>query len=236
MKRLIRILSSLDLSIGLIAGVIILLAVGSLTVTEQSGINDLRLSHWLGRVPLSHSWWLLGGIVILALLVVNTVVCSVDDMAERIGKVPLVRVLAPHLVHGGFLLVILAHLVSALGGEKDGGQVYPGMTVTLPDSSLLRFDRIDVTTGPYGMATDYAAQITHTTATGAVQGTICPNHPFFAGRYGIYLKHAEGGTPPVAIVEMHVEPGGGAALAGGLLFTVGTLLLLVIRRGGREGR
>ncbi|GAB4302872.1 MAG: cytochrome c biogenesis protein ResB [Desulfuromonadia bacterium] len=231
MKRLIRIFSSLDLSIALIAGVLFLLAVGSFTISEQSGLNDGNLSRWLQHAPLPLSWWLWGGILLLALLVVNTVVCSIDDVSGRLRRVSGVRLLAPHLVHAGFLLVILAHLLSSLGGEKEGGEVYQGMTVRLPDASLIRFDRIEVTTGPFGMATDYSASITHTRAGEETRAIIRPNHPYFAGRYGIYLKHAQGGSPPVAIVEMHVEPGSHAALAGAILFTTGTILLLIVRRG-----
>lgn len=230
--RLLRFLSSLDLSLWLLCGVMLLLAAGSFTVGEADGINDLPLLAWLRHAPLSRSWWLWGSVALLVLLALNTILCSVADFRERMAG-GILKALAPHLVHAGFLLVILAHLASSWGGMKDGGMVRAGTAVTLPDGSTLRFDRIDVQTGFYGMATDYAASVTHLTPRGIRQGVTSPNHPFFAGRYGIYLKHAEGGAVPAAIVEMHVEPGAGTALAGAILFTAGNLLVLFLRRGGR---
>lgn len=230
--RILRLFSSLDLSLWLLCGVMILLAAGSFTITETSGINDVALFSWLREAPLSVSWWLWGSVALLVLLALNTILCSVADFRERLGG-GILKALAPHLIHAGFLLVVAAHLASSWGGVKDGGMVRQGTAVTLPDGSTLRFDRIDVQTGPFGMATDYAASVTHLTSLGMRQGVTSPNHPFFAGPYGIYLKHAEGGPMPAAIVEMHREPGAPLALAGAILFTLGNLLVLFIRRGGR---
>jgi len=39
----------------------------------------------------------------------------------------------------------------------------------------------------------------------------------------------------MGVVELHAEPGASAALAGGILFTAGNLLLLFYRRGREEG-
>ena len=64
--------------------------------------------------------------------------------------------------------------------------------------------------------------------------TITPNHPWFSNGYGVYIKHAEPGQPPVALLEVHREPGAAMALAGATLFTIGNLLLLYTRSRARE--
>jgi len=231
MRALYEKCASLDAGLWLLVAIMLFMAVGSFLTGEASGINDVALLTWLRAVPLGLSWWLWVIIALLALLVVNTLLCSVEAIRLRFTKLKLVNLLAPQLIHLGFLLVVLAHLLSAQGGTKEGGQVQQGMTVTLPDNSQLRFDAISGQVGAMGMPTDYQAAITHFTAAGTRTAVISPNHPYFHGGYGIYLKHAELGPQPFGVVEMHREPGAGAAGAGALIFTVGNLALLVLRRG-----
>lgn len=231
LKKIYTLCASLNVGFWLLGGVMLFMAIGSFLTGEQSGINDMPLLAWLRGAPLPLSWWLWIVVTLLALLVINTLVCSTDTLVSRFGKGKLVHLFAPQLMHAGFLLVVLAHLLSAAGGSKEGGQVAPGMTVNLPDGGLLRFNEITGQTGPMGMATDYRATVTHTTPRGSQTAVISPNHPYFFAGYGLYLKHAELGPSPFGIVELHREPGSGAALAGGILFTVGNLLLLLIRRG-----
>jgi hypothetical protein len=224
-------LASLDLGFWLMGGIMSFMALGSFLIGESSGINEGALLAWLTAVPPAISWWLWVILALLALLVLNTLLCSIEAIRTRFSRIKLVPLLAPQLIHLGFLLVVLAHLFSAMGGAKEGGQVQPGMTVTLPDNSQLRFDAITGQVGPFGMATDYAAAITHVTANGTKTASIRPNHPYFHNDYGIYLKHAELGPQPFGIVELHREPGAGAAMAGALIFTVGNIALLALRRG-----
>jgi hypothetical protein len=231
MHALYEKIASLDFGLWLLVAIMLFMAVGSFLTGEASGINDVALLTWLREVPLGLSWWLWTIIALLALLVINTLLCSVEAIRLRFARMKLVNLLAPQLIHLGFLFVVLAHLLSAQGGAKEGGQVQQGMTVTLPDSSQLRFDAISGQIGPMGMPTDYQAAITHVTATGTRKTVISPNHPYFHGGYGIYLKHAELGPQPFGIVEMHREPGAGLAGAGALIFTIGNISLLVLRRG-----
>lgn len=231
LRKIYDLLASLNLGIWLMVGVMIIMAIGSFLTGEASGINDVALLLWLRQVPFGVSWWLWLVIALLALLVLNTILCSIEVLRLRFGRAKLLHLLAPQAMHLGFLLVVLAHLLSAQGGSKEGGQVQAGMTVSLPDGTSLRFDRIDGSTGPFGMATDYHAAITHRTASGTRTAIVSPNHPYFHNGYGLYLKHAELGPTPFGIVELHREPGAGAALAGALLFTAGNLVLVGIRRG-----
>jgi hypothetical protein len=85
--------------------------------------------------------------------------------------------------------------------------------------------------GPMGMPSDYSAVVT-TGEEGSVRtATMRPNHPVFYRGFGIYLKQVELFPVRGAFVEVHREPGAGLALAGALLFTLGNVMLLAVRRG-----
>ena len=68
--------------------------------------------------------------------------------------------------------------------------------------------------------------------TGGVRtATVRPNHPFFYRGSGNYPKQVELFPVRGALIEVHREPGAGLALAGALLFTMGNVVLLAVRRG-----
>ncbi len=224
-------LASLNLGFWLMGGVMLFMAIGSFLTGEASGINDIALLSWLMAVPVAISWWLWVAIALLALLVINTILCSIDALRLRFGRTKLLHLLAPQIMHLGFLLVVFAHLLSAQGGAKQAGQALEGSIIPLPDGSTLQVDTITGQTGPYGMATDYQATLTHLSPAGPRKVVISPNHPFFHQGTGVYLKHAEFQPSPIGVIELHREPGAAAAGAGVLLFTVGNLALLFLRRG-----
>jgi hypothetical protein len=63
---------------------------------------------------------------------------------------------------------------------------------------------------------------------------ISPNHPWFSGDYGVYIKQAEEYPYKRALLEIHREPGAVVALAGAAVFMVGNILLLLLRSRSRE--
>ncbi|ANA41416.1 MULTISPECIES: cytochrome c biogenesis protein ResB [Geobacter] len=230
LTRTYQSLASLSLGLWLMGGVMVLLAVGSFGGEEAAALNAMPLSVWLTRAPLAASWWLWGTLALLTLLTINTILCSIEAIRLRLGKSTLPALVAPQLMHLGFLLIVLAHLLSATGGAKEAMQVYQGSSIGFPDGSTLHVGPISVATGPMGMPTDYRAQVRAVTGSRVEEGTVSPNHPFFHGGFGVYLKHAEEYPFPVAVMEIHREPGAGWALAGALLFTAGNGMLLALRR------
>lgn len=222
-------LASLNFGMWLMGGVLALLAVGSFTGggAEGGSINDLPLLLWLKVTPPAISWWLWLAIACLALLALNTVLCSIESLRRKSGQSGFLVRIAPQVMHLGFLLIVLAHLFSAWGGGKEVLQVYDGAEIGFPDGRRVQIAALSLQTGPMGMPTDYSAEVRSPTGT----ATIRPNHPFFYQGFGIYLK--EVGLYPVrtALIEIHREPGAGVALAGALLFTIGNVVLLAVRRG-----
>jgi hypothetical protein len=227
-------LGSLNLGLWLMAGVLVLLAIGSFTggEAERNSINVLPLFLWLQGAPLSASWWLWLTIALLALLALNTVLCSVESLRRKYRQTGFLVLIAPQVMHAGFLLIILAHLFSAAGGVKQVMQLDDGAEIGFPNGRRVQIANLRLTTGPMGMPTDLSAEVRYPAGGGVGVRTIRPNHPFFYQGFGIYLKDVARYPMSGALIEIHREPGAGLALAGALLFTVGNIVLLTVRRGG----
>jgi cytochrome c biogenesis protein ResB len=199
------------------------LAVGSFSggSSESAGLNGMPLFLWLQQAPFAFSWWLWLAIALMALLCLNALLCSIEALRMK-G-----RSLAPQLMHAGFLLVALAHLLSAYGGSKELLQLGEGGSIGFADGQLVRVERIAAEAGPMGSMSAYSAQLR---VGGGEPRGVRPNVPLFYKGYGIYLKGVLLTPAPVALLEVHREPGAFAALSGALLFTLGNLMLLAKRR------
>ncbi len=224
-------LASLTLGLWLLGGTMLFLAIGSFLQGEGSTINEVPLFLWLREVPVRESWWLWVSLLFLALLALNTVLCSIDSLSAKWQRGSFLARLAPQAMHLGFLLIMVAHLQSAAGSFKQAVQVGPGSGITFPDGSSVVFTDFNATYSPMGMPTSLSATFSYPKGGGAASATISPNHPFFYQGHGIYVKDVAPPPMKAALVEVHKEPGAGMALAGGLIFTVANVVLLFRRRG-----
>ena len=232
-KRLYNRLASLTFGLWLLGAVLLLLAVGSfIGGGEASAMNDLPLFVWLREAPFALSWWLWLAIAFLALLFVNTVLCSIESLRAKAGRERFFVLISPQVMHLGFLLIVLAHLASAYGGRKEAFPALEGQVIEFPDGGRLEIGRITATIGPMGMPADMGAEVRSWQGGTEKRAIIGPNHPLFCRGFGIYLKQVEPGPVPVAYLEAHREPGASLALAGAILFTAGNLGVLVWRRRG----
>src|SRR5512136_3141682 len=112
-------LASLNLGLWLMLGVLLLLGAGSFVGGgEGSSLNDLPLFDWLSQAPLAESWWLWATVALLAALSLNTVLCSIESLRSKYRRERFLFLVAPQVMHLGFLLIVLAHLFSAVGGFK----------------------------------------------------------------------------------------------------------------------
>lgn len=229
-------LASLNLGLWLIGGVILLLAAGSFSGggAEGSSINDVPLLQWLRDTPVASSWWLWATIGLLALLALNTVLCSIESIRAKFGGTRFLVLIAPQVMHAGFLLIVLAHLFSAYGGFKEVVPVPEGAVIGLPGGTRVQVDNLAATMHPMGFPMDYSAEVRYLAKDGVKSQTIRPNEPFFLHGFGVYLKEVDLSANRAALIEIHREPGAGMALAGALLFTIGNVVLLAVRRGRRE--
>lgn len=236
LKKIWRFSISIELCIGLLALVCCAMAVGSFALKGDyaAAINGMPLLAWLVEVPAGVSWWLWLTIVLLALLVLNTVLCSFDTLRFRWGRAGWTALFAPQLIHAGFLLIVLAHLQSAYGGFMQQVEIGEGMVAQLPDGTRFGVAAIGAVMSPMGMPVGYSSELVTDLNNLAQRVTISPNHPWFSGGYGVYIKHAETFPYKRALLEIHREPGAGMALAGALIFTVGNVLLVWLRSRARE--
>jgi hypothetical protein len=236
LKNIWRFCISIELCLGLLALVCVVMAAGSFLLKGDyaAAINAVPLLVWLREVPVGMSWWLWLTVILLALLVLNTILCSSETLWFRRGRVGVVSLFAPQLIHAGFLLIVLAHLQSAYGGYKQQVEVLEGMVAQLPDGRRFGVAGINVVMSPMGMPTGFSGELVTNLSNLSERVTISPNHPWFSGGYGVYIKHAEGYPYKRALLEIHREPGAGMALAGALIFTVGNVLVVWLRSRAKE--
>jgi hypothetical protein len=237
MKRFWQLCISIELCLALLMLVCIAMAAGSFQLTGEyaEAINAMPLFVWLREVPAGVSWWLWLSVSLLALLVLNTLCCSTDTIKSRWNRAGLMALISPQLMHAGFLLIVLAHLQSALGGYVQPLEVYEGSMAQLPDGRPFGVAAIAVAASPMGMPTGFSSELVTDLHRPFERVTISPNHPWFSGGYGVYIKQAEGFPVPRALLEIHREPGAGMALAGAFLFTIGNVLLLWFRSKSGSG-
>lgn len=112
-------------------------------------MNELRIQDWLARELPSRpdlNWWLPALLAALALLGVNTVVCTINRLREIAAGSQkkdhrFVLALLPSIVHILFITVMIGHAVTIIAGSwtrvplREGGQVtidraLPPLTVT----------------------------------------------------------------------------------------------------------
>ncbi len=234
--RIYNRLASLTLGLWLTGGVLLLLAIGSFAGGGEgnSDINNMPLFAWLRETPLPLSWWLWGTLGLLALLAMNTVLCSVESLRTKAGSSRFIAVIAPQVMHAGFLLIVLAHLFSARGGFKQVMPVMENGVIGFPDGTALRVTNLGAAMDPRGFPLDFSADIRYPDGGREGVRTIRPNEPFFYEGAGVYLKEVALYPYRAALIEVHREPGAGCALAGALVFTAGNVMLLAVRRGRRE--
>ncbi|HIJ94608.1 MAG TPA: cytochrome C biogenesis protein ResB [Desulfuromonadales bacterium] len=232
-----RFLISLELCLLLLGLLCAIMGAGSFLLTGQyaAAINAMPLLVWLRAVPVGISWWLWLTLVLIFGIAINTLFCSSETIWSRWNRGNLIALLAPQLMHAGFLLIILAHLTSALWSSVDQLEVHEGSLATLPNGIKFGVAALSVTSSPQGMPVGFSSELVTNLDNPTVRTVISPNHPWLSGGYGVYIKQAEMYPFKRALFEIHREPGAGLALAGSLLFVVGNVLVLTLKsRNGRE--
>lgn len=236
MKRIWCFCVSIELCLGLLALVCVFMGAGSFLLKGDyaAAINAVPLLIWLREVPLGVSWWLWLTIVLLVLLVLNTILCSSETLWSRWGRAGWMPLLAPQLIHVGFLLIVLAHLQSAYGSYLQQLEVVEGTVAQLPNGRQFAIAGLAIAMSPMGMPTGFSSELVTDLRNPTERFVISPNHPWFSGGYGVYIKQAEGYPYKRALLEIHGEPGAGMALCGAIVFTVGNVILLILRSRSKE--
>jgi hypothetical protein len=217
-------------------------------------LNDVGLAAWIdtyGRHNLMHTAWFFILLGLLAVLGLNTFVCTTDRVAvllgrrAQIGPNRLFFKLAPHLMHYALILILAGYLSSYLFARVlDTRTMVPGGSMTLPDTAVrVAFTAFD----PVYYQSERLPAFKHrvlqprarlivTDQGPAEEKILSLNRPVWAAGYGIFLKNftpktASGGMGrrPRIDVSIRKDPGVRLYLAGIVLFTFGLGVYLVER-------
>ncbi len=198
-----------------------------------SPMNDDILLNWTTGIAAENplqTWWFflaLGGLI---LLTINTLVCSVHAISQRWSRSDFLLRISPQMIHAGFLFILFAHLLSAASGYKLSGMMPEGGSGRLPGNLGLHLQEIRVQTDPGGYMTDWAATILlYENDLLIRRGVLAPNKPVFYKGVGVYLKTLNFDRGPAAYLLVVKDPGALWALAGGILFMLGSATLLVLK-------
>jgi hypothetical protein len=199
------------------------------TAEVYGGMSTEPLFRWLMKTPFAYTWWLWAVMGVLVALAANTLFCSVESLVKK--RSAFLIVVAPQVIHLGFLCILLAHLVSSLGGFRLTGGVPEGGAARLPNGVVFRLERLEAQVTAMGYLTDWKAKVSYISEGNVIlkEDVIAPNRPSFNRGVGLYLKDLRLEPSPVALIEASREPGAPWALAGAVLFTLGTAALLIMR-------
>lgn len=229
----VNFLVSVRTSLWLVSILTLLLLAGAVIMPlreEFQSVHTVPLLLWIVGQPLSATWWLWVAIGLLGLLALNTIACSVESILRKRTVTNWLLLTAPQVIHAGFLLILFAHLMSSIGGFKGVAAVGEGAILDLPGGTSIevRAIRLSIDTGGY--LTDWTVDVAYMVSGSVVhEDRLRPNEPSFREGYGIYVKDLRAYPTRAVLLEVAREPGAVWALAGGILFTAGTALLLGLK-------
>jgi len=150
MKKLWGFFSSVKLTIILAAIICVVAAWGSVLTVDNPrfyrAMDSQILAEWLmgeGALYPSLTAWIYLLIFLVFLFTVNTVVCTADKVWAIVKAKRPVQALFPHIVHVGFCVALLGHLVGSVAGFKTYGHtVFVGSSIPVPGNAGLNL-RLD---------------------------------------------------------------------------------------------
>ncbi len=216
-----------------------------------SPLNDIGLGPWIktyGVSNLAHTLWFFILLILLALLCINTFICTTDRVVSLMAKRAnfsrrrLIFKFAPHIMHYAMIVILVGYLCSYLFAQVlDTRTLIPGVPFALPGTNtritLIQLDSVYYQTDrlpafekrvlrPRAKLLISDGEHRRSVVLGCMRPLRCKG-------YGIFLKDfepkmKEGGMNRRERVDLIVrkDPGVGLYLAGLLLFTIGLVMYL----------
>ena len=216
MKKIWRFTASTELTIILAALICLDAGVGSFYTVKypefyrslDQGILLPRLLG-VGTEYLSFTAWIYILIILVAFFAINTVVCTVDRLYAIISKGRAWFSICPHVVHVGFLIAVLGHLVASTYGFKSPvSALIVGRPVQVSEAEGLsvRYDGIDIKTDARGEVASLKSRLTLIRDDRVIKSGVAElNGPLlFEGIAFYYMKH--GRTTSGVVVEIDGLP------------------------------
>jgi hypothetical protein len=189
---------------------------------EFSSINSMGLFQWLRGASLWAGWWLWGSVAVIGLMVLSALSCIVESLRKvRSWRSSLLRI-SIEAMHLGFCLIMFGHFLDARSAYHRFYLLPEGAQLRYPDGHAVQFKGLD-----YSFNQGVSVKIDALFVSDRGEKiSIGPNRPYFYKGTGLYLKQFRG---PVIMVELSYEPGALWALAGGVLFMTGSVLVFMFR-------
>ncbi|HAM53170.1 MAG TPA: hypothetical protein DCP92_21645 [Nitrospiraceae bacterium] len=232
-KKCISIFLSLRTALWILMLLIIFAFAGAIIMPaheEFQSINSVPLLQWLPKQSPSATWWLWISIALLAMLSANTLFCSIESIIEKRQFKEWFLMIAPQVIHTGFLLILVAHLMTGLWGFKATAEAREGTGLYLPGDTLVQIKDITISSDSLGYMTDWFVVIEYLSRGKVVKtDRLMPNKPSFNEGIGIYVKDLRAFPDKAVLLEVSKEPGAPWALIGSALFTVGIVMLVILK-------
>jgi len=174
--------------------------------------------------------WIYLLVFLVTLFAVNTVVCTTDRVLSILRGGKPWKSLLPHVVHVGFLIALLGHLVSSVAGFRSFGHVvFEGSATPIPqlENVSVRLDDLDAETSPRGRLTALRSTVTIIEdGVAAETGTIEMNSPLhYRGASFLHLDQGRATSALNLVIDGEpVEaPLEGTFTAGGESYYFGTV-------------
>jgi cytochrome c biogenesis protein ResB len=228
---------SLKTAVWLLTGLICVFFLGSYLMPAyrdvHGAMNDRLLFEWVEQVAVEHPWvtgWFFLALAALMLLTINTIVCSIQAVRGKWSREDFLLRISPQIVHAAFLVILLAHLLGAGWGYRISGMLPEGASARLPENRVLFLREVRAESDARGYVRDWsAAVILYENGQRATDGVLGPNTPLFYRGMGVYLKNLDLQRSPAAFLLVTRDPGAAWALAGAILFMLGTVIILFLK-------
>ncbi len=197
---------------------------------EFQALHSIPLLEWIQQQPLKLTWWLWCLIGLLAVLTVNTLFCSIESIIKK-GKVTQwLLLISPQIIHIGFLFILLAHLLSAIGASQKTAVAVEGTHLNISNSIVLKVTNINIYLDYSGYVEDWAVNVEYLSGGKMFQEDIIrPNDPSAREGFNINVKDLRTYPDEAVLLQINREPGALWALVGGILFMVGIIILILLK-------
>ena len=213
--------------------VLIMFLAGAFIMPGNSAFKALHhmpLFEWINKQPLNVTWWLWGTIIILAVVAVNTLFCSVESIIKKRKVTQWLLLISPQIIHIGFLFILLAHFLSALGAYQEVAAAREGSMMKLTGSNtVLQIKDINIRVDYYGYIKDWQVVIEYSEGGKTIQKDIIrPNQPSIFRGLNVNVKNLKA-YPEEILLQLNREPGATWALVGGIVFMIGIVTLIILK-------
>lgn len=200
------------------------------TKREFMAIHSMPLFEWLMKNSISITWWLWLSVIILGILSFNTIACSIESLIKKRKVTQWLLLISPQIIHIGFLFIVLAHLLSSIGGFAGNAVVREGSFLKLPGNLVLHIKNIGIDIDQYGYLRNWQIDIEYLSMEEAViADKIKPNKPSLKKGFNINVKDIQAFPQKALLLQVSKDPGALWALIGGILFFFGTITLIVLK-------